>query len=80
MSTAQRAAWEQLTKWHPVPWYLERCNNEGVEVKDCRGETVFSDDFGTIPDEASSGLREQIIGGGRALAVWLVALANERRK
>ena len=73
MTKTQLTKFEQLRTWHPLPWYLEQCNTNGVCVKDCRGETVFIDDFGTIPDEMTSGPREQIIAGATALAHWLVA-------
>lgn len=66
-----------LVKFHPAPWYLDRCNIQGVCVKDCNGHIVFEDDFGSIPDEMSSGDVENIIGGSQALARFLVCISEE---
>jgi hypothetical protein len=77
MTLTQMTRFEQLRIWHPLPWYLDQCNDSGVCVKDSKGETVFLEDFGTIPDEMDSGSREQIIAGASTLAWWLVAWSEQ---
>lgn len=72
MNLSQRSKWENLTRCHPLPWYLEQCNDKGVEVKDNKGNSVYFEDFGSIPDEMSSSLRDEITSGSVALALWLV--------
>jgi hypothetical protein len=46
-------------------------------VKDTRGDMVFYEDFGTIPDEWKSHMRETVIAKARALAHFLVALSEQ---
>lgn len=77
MKLSQLSKWENLTRCHPLPWYLDQCNDSGVCVKDSRGETVFFDDFGSIPDEMPSGQAERIRAGSTALALWLVAVSEK---
>lgn len=77
MTISQLSKWENLCRCHPAPWYLEQCNAKGVEVKDNEGNTVFSEDFGTIPDEMPSSLAESIRTGSAAFALWLVAYAED---
>lgn len=62
----------------PMPWVLDQCNEKGVCVKDSRGEDLYFEDFGGIPDEMSSGQRERIIERAKLFAQWLVAFSNDR--
>jgi hypothetical protein len=62
----------------PMPWVLDQCNDSGVCVKASNGETIFFEDFGGIPDEMSSGMREEIMERGRLFGQWLVAFSNDR--
>lgn len=77
MTLQQLSKWENLVRYHPTPWYLEQCNDKGVEVRDSRGETVFYDDFGSIPDELASSFGEHIRGASTALALFLVAFSEK---
>jgi hypothetical protein len=61
----------------PMPWVLDQCNDRGVCVKDARGEVLFAEDFGGIPDEMSIGQREHIIERSKLFAQWLVAFSND---
>lgn len=76
MTTAQLTKFTLLTTWHPMPWYMDQDNMSGVCVKDSKGEIVFYEDFGTIPDEMRSGPREQIIAGASTLAHFLVVFSE----
>ena len=62
----------------PMPWVLSQCNDKGVCVKDSRGEDLFVEDFGGIPDEMSSAQREHVIERAKLFAQWLVAFSNDR--
>ena len=62
----------------PMPWVLDQSNDKGVCVKDARGEDLYIEDFGGIPDEMSSGQREHIIERSKLFAQWLVAFSNDR--
>ena len=70
---------QDLKRVAPMPWYMEQNNNEGVCVKDNRGNDVFYDDFGTIPDELSTEASTQIREKSRTLAQFLVALSETLR-
>ena len=61
----------------PMPWVLDHCNDRGVCVKDSRGEAIYFEDFGGIPDEMSSDQREHIIERAKLFAQWLVAFSND---
>lgn len=76
MNLLQALRWESLVKLHPIPWYLDQSNDSGVCVKDNHGEVVFYDDFGSIPDEMSSGTAEKIKCRSTTLALWLVAYSE----
>lgn len=62
----------------PMPWVLDQCNEKGVCVKDSRGEDLYFEDFGGIPDEMSIGQREHIVERAKLFAQWLVAFSNDR--
>jgi hypothetical protein len=62
----------------PMPWGLDQCNDNGVCVKDSRGEDLYFEDFGGIPDEMSSAQREHIIERAKLFGQWLVAFSNDR--
>lgn len=70
------AEWEQaiarLETICPTPWYLERDNVEGIEIRDCNGHTVFAVEY-CFPDEFTSCQRELEIERTRALAHYLMA-------
>lgn len=63
----------------PMPWVLDQCNDRGVCVKDARGEDLYYEDFGGIPDEMGSGQREHIIGRAKLFAQWLAAFSSDRK-
>lgn len=63
---------ETLRTHAPMPWYLEQDNDSGICVKDSTGETVFFEDYGSVPDEAPSGVLEGVVGRARALGRFLV--------
>lgn len=56
-----------------LPWRIDQDNDKGLCVVDARGEIVYVEDWGGIPDEMSSGMREQIIEQARANARFMVA-------
>lgn len=65
-----------LVRLAPTPWYLDQNNDNGVCVKDSRGETIFFDDFGSIPDEMPSGEAAKIRARSVALAHFLTAMSD----
>jgi hypothetical protein len=66
----------ELMKNHPAPWYLERCNARGVEVRDTRGDVVFSEEF-DAPPELGAHIIEAQCRASIALARYLVAMSND---
>lgn len=56
-----------------LPWRIDQDNDKGLCVVDAREEIVYVEDWGGIPDEMSSGMREQIIEQARANARFMVA-------
>ena len=62
----------------PMPWVLDQSNDKFVCVKDARGEDLYFEDFGGIPDEMSGRQRELIIERSKLFAQWLVAFSNDR--
>lgn len=70
------AEWEQaisrLETICPAPWYLERNNSEGIEIRDCRGETVLSVEY-CFPDEFTSAQIEDEVARTQALVHYLMA-------
>jgi hypothetical protein len=56
-----------------LPWRIDQDNDKGLLVVDARGEIVYVEDWGGIPDEMSSGTREHIIEQARANARFMVA-------
>lgn len=59
-----------------LPWRIDQDNDKGLCVVDARGEIVYVEDWGGIPDEMSSGMREQIIEQARANARFMVAASD----
>ena len=76
MTLEQKIAWQRLSTLHPTPWYLEQSNLSGVEVKDNRGNTVYFEDLGSIPDEMPSGQAAKIREAADALGRFLVAFSQ----
>lgn len=76
MNLTQLSKWENLTQFHPAPWYLGFSNDSGVEVKDAQGYTVYFEDFGCIPDEMPTSEAIKIRAGAVAFALWLVAYSE----
>lgn len=76
MTTEQSAAWENLVLYRPAPWYLDQANNSGVTIKDNRGNIVFYEDLGSIPDEMSSSQAEEIRIAAHSLGKWLVLFSE----
>lgn len=76
----ERMLWEKLVQAHPAPWYLEQRNLKGVCVNDNRGNTVFYDDFGAIPDEMPSSQSDDIRLGSTLLAEWLVSVSEKNMR
>ncbi len=70
----------ELTEQIPMPWYLEQDNDSGICVKDSTGETIYYEDYGSIPDEAKSSLRDKIIRRARTFAYWLIDFSERRTK
>lgn len=66
---------DELMKLHPAPWFLDRCNAEGVEVLDTRGNIVFAEEFDT-PAGAAAHVIEDYTRGRIALAKYLVAMSG----
>lgn len=56
-----------------LPWRIDQDNHTGLCVMDSRGEIVYVEDWGGIPDEMTSSMREQIIEQARANARFMVA-------
>lgn len=67
---------ELLRTFAPMPWYMEQDNDRGIEVRDVKGQIVFFEDYGGIPDETPSHVSEDIIGRARALGRFLVAFSE----
>lgn len=61
----------------PLPWALDQDNAQGLRVVDARGETVYEEDWGGIPDEMSSATREAIVTRARANARFMVQASEE---
>jgi hypothetical protein len=76
MTITQLSRWQNLTRLHRPPWYLDQNNASGVCVKDSTGEIVFYDDFGSIPEEMPRHMAETIRCRSVALALWLVAISE----
>lgn len=76
--TTQDFLWERLTLLHPTPWYLERDNLNEVEVKDNRGNTVYYEDLGCIPDEMANSQAAAIQESADILGRFLVELSNNQ--
>ena len=77
MNLQQYAAFQNLQHYRPIPWYIDQSNASGVCVKDLRGNVVFYEDFGSIPDEMPSHQADDIRSAAMALAIWLVAQSEE---
>lgn len=75
MNQETLAAWMDLTSRHPTPWYLDRCNSSGVEVRDTCGNVVFMEDFSCGP-EIGPNLAESIAHGAVSLANFLVKFSQ----
>lgn len=73
------AEFTRLKKVAPFPWYIDQCNAGGVCVKDNHGDTIFYEDFGTIPDEMTSNQADDIRERAITLAQFLVELTNRCR-
>lgn len=56
-----------------LPWRIDQDNDKGLCVMDARGEIVYVEDWGSIPDEMTASMREQIIEQARANARFMVA-------
>lgn len=56
----------------PMPWALDQDNEKGLRVVDARGDIVYEEDWGGIPDEMSSAQRERIILQARANARFMI--------
>jgi len=70
-----REKFKELLELSPAPFYMERNNAEGVEVRDCRGRTVFAEEF-CFPDEFKAHQREDVVNRAVILAQFLVALSE----
>ena len=55
-----------------LPWRLDQDNAAGLCVVDSRGDVVYAEDWGSIPDEMPGYMREQIIEKARANARFMV--------
>ena len=82
----QRAATERLRSVHPFPFYLEQRNDEGVEVRDNRGDTVCHVNFSKmqkelnesgISDESKDHIFRKMKIQAIKLAEWLVSMTND---
>ena len=77
MTITQKARYASLEEACPMPWYIDHANDSGICVKDCTGEVVFYEDFGSVPDEAPSWLHKQVRVRAFALAMWMVAFSED---
>lgn len=61
----------------PMPWHLDQDNSDGLRVVDARGDTVYEEDWGSLPDEMTIAMRESIVMRARANARWMVRASRE---
>lgn len=64
-----------LFERNPGPWYMERCNSSGVEVRNCEGYPVFIEDFDFGP-EIGPNISESVTSRAVTFARALVALGE----
>ena len=72
-----KPAEEKLRGAFAFPLVLEQDNSRGVCVKDCRGDTVFYEDF-SFPDEMGVAAVERMIEQSRATAHFLVEFSESK--
>lgn len=74
MKTLERTEAESLALSAKTPWFLARCNRDGVTVKDSDGNEIVSHNFSDFPSEWGSGMAEQVAITLRAQARIMVLL------
>ena len=67
--------WLNLVKLHPLPWRLERMNDHGVTVSDCRGAYVLELEYSEQGPDMSSATYENGVTSDRGIALLLVAMS-----
>lgn len=76
MNLQQLSALENLRSIAPMPWIMEQNNDSGIVIKDNHGKIIHDVDFGGIPDEWPSHLREEEVARQRALAHYLIVMSG----
>lgn len=59
------------------PWRIDQDNEQGVVVKDDKGNVVHAENYHDIPTERGAAFAEQIIGEARINAYAMVAGVNQ---
>ncbi len=77
MNTLNRQHAERLAESARSPWTLDRCNDEGVTVKDSDGNAILEVSFGDFPSEWGSGMRERTAHTFQAQAQFMVLLSQD---
>jgi hypothetical protein len=60
----------------PLPLMIDQANQDGVEVKDGRGDMLYFTDFSAIPEERGSAFYNQIVEEEIAKAKQVVLACN----
>lgn len=80
MTLQALSRYEAMRRVSPFPWYMDQNNASGVCVKDATGETVFYENFGSIPDEMPShqadGIRMRAVTLAQFLVEWTKILPD----
>jgi hypothetical protein len=72
LTLTQQASMERLKKIHPMPFYLERRNRDGVEVRDNRGNIVMQEEFYSV----DAAFQQEVRDSAFAVAEFLVAISG----
>lgn len=77
MKSLERLEAESLAHVARLPWTLDRCNSDGVTIKDCDGNAVMECNFSDFPSEWGSAMCERTADTLIAQARMIVLLSRE---
>jgi len=61
-----------------MPWAVDQDNAQGLRVVDARGDVVYEEDWGGLPDEMSFSLKERIVSQARCNAYFIVDASKRK--